>query len=377
MLPMMSNSPSSNVIRAEQDKLLQEIKKNDAHCKQVEGSLKSIVSAVVNARQSTSTANSKPLTSVEVINNTKEVDEDAGVNNMLKLISEGEVNISDEVMKHLQDLTARIDVINEVAHSLQDRWSALESVTKMLEKQLNDTNQYLKYDNLALHKFPLPSRHLSSLEFSHYIADLINKIVPNLPLTVSWQHISDAHPLRTKSKKSNVIIVRFCNRNVRHAIYDQRDNLPKGMGITEHLTENNLNILKEAKKLFGHRNAWTEKGTTVINFNDETRKAYSTDDVNRLHELQKVHLKNTTNPNSPKGHSHTNFNNSYHSNTQNRSYNSNNYMNYTNNFAPYNNYHQPYYYRQPYYQPYFHHDHLHRTKQRYGGMNFRNAVVSH
>ena len=141
MLPMMSNSPSSNVIRAEQDKLLQEIKKNDAHCKQVEGSLKSIVSAVVNARQSTSTANSKPLTSVEVINNTKEVDEDAGVNNMLKLISEGEVNISDEVMKHLQDLTARIDVINEVARSLQDRWSALESVTKMLEKQLNDTNQ--------------------------------------------------------------------------------------------------------------------------------------------------------------------------------------------------------------------------------------------
>ena len=54
------------------------------------------------------------------------------------------------------------------------------------------------------------------------VANQINNLIPNLPIRVSVHHISTAHPLPTKSKKSNVVVVRFANRYIKDMIYKYR-----------------------------------------------------------------------------------------------------------------------------------------------------------
>ena len=165
----------------------------------------------------------------------------------------------------------------------------LDSTVKKQGKRLDSIEQYFKFDNLLLHKFHLPSNYLPSLQFSHYIANQINYFLPQLLVPVTWEHISDAHPLKTKNSKSNVIIVRFCNRNIRHEIYSKRHLLRRGMYITEHLTENNLKVLNRAKELFGFNSVSTEKCNIIITVGRKTHRVQSIEDVNELFEEVTIH----------------------------------------------------------------------------------------
>lgn len=224
-------------------------------------------------------------------------DQIPGLNNLLSLLSKGKVVLSEEVIQQLNGINIQLKALSEASSTLQDRWSALESAITTLKKETNEIKQYIKFDNLLLHKFPRPNTELSSLEFSHFIAQQLNYFIPQLSVPVLWHHISDAHPLQTKSKKSNVIIVRFCNRNVRHEVYSKR-NFLRGMSITEHLTEDNLKILYRAKELFGFNNVETVKCKVVVNCNGKFSKVNSVQDVNELFEANtNVHDSNSEHPN--------------------------------------------------------------------------------
>ena len=154
---------------------------------------------------------------------------------------------------------------------------------KRLKEDLEETKQYIKMNNLLFFNFKLPTGNLTSLQYSEYMADQINKLLPNLAQPVSWQHIDDAHRLRTRNINSNVIIVRFCNRNIRHEIYSQRASLPEGMYITEHLTQENRKVLNRAHKLFGYDNVYTQKCNIYIRiYNQSDAYVKTVRDVNNL-----------------------------------------------------------------------------------------------
>ena len=142
-----------------------------------------------------------------------------GMKKLMGLISQGEVVISSEILNEMKELNIKMNAISKVSGELQERWAALDSKLVEHERELNDIKQYIKSDNLLLHKFFIPSGNLSSLQFCYQIAQQINYFLPQLSYPISWEHISDAHILRTKLKKSNVIIVRFCNRNMQHKIF--------------------------------------------------------------------------------------------------------------------------------------------------------------
>ena len=205
---------------------------------------------------SSTTCTPKTIKSVESIHHIELSSDDE----IASMIGVGKVSFSDQLLQELYVANTRIDANIKVGAELQKRWSELESTVTFIKgelakliKEILSIKQYQKIDNLLLHNFSLPpnSNSMSSLEFSKYVAKQLNILLPNLPIPVAWHHISTAHYLPTKSKKSVVVVVRFCNRNVKDMIYANRNFISNGLLITEHLIDENKDICNEARELFG------------------------------------------------------------------------------------------------------------------------------
>ena len=321
------SAPPAFIAHAEKAKLIEELKQHQDSCLSVKGAIQSIVTATLASsyNKDTSSDSESVVTIIKAGNNSSgdqrslesihqiisddeisstdsenvsqnednsdedinadNIDEDIpGLKKLLELISEGKIKICQKVLNDLIEHNIKINALSQASSEMQDRWQQIINTQEEQEKKIDGVNQYLKLNNLLLHKFHLPKNRLSSLEFSIFIAEQLNYFLPQLPVPVHWSHISDAHPLKTKSKKSNVIIVRFCNRNIRHMIYENRDSLPGRLMITEHLTEANLGVLKRAKDLFGFHNAWTDKCNIIVYNNGNTTKVNTIQDVNELFE---------------------------------------------------------------------------------------------
>ena len=291
----MNPSNINEQFYTEQNILKADVAKNTSICTETQNALVSIVKAAIasaeenNIDASTATdenVSNLSLESIQHIDTSYEdddvsddestlVEEVPGLKRLLKLINQGKVKIHSDGLNELNKLNLKLEAASKVSNDLQDRLCALENSKKEHERKMNDQEQYLKLEDLLFHKFPFPyNKNLSSLQFCHYMAEQINYFLPNLPVPVTWQHISDAHPLKTKARKSKVIIVRFCNRNIRHLIYSQRALLHKttGISITEHLTEMNLGLLRKAKELFGFKYVTTEKCRIIVTTPDGKEK---------------------------------------------------------------------------------------------------------
>ena len=236
-----------------------------------------------------STSTIKTIKSVESIHVIADDSDDEETNKVdiphldefLSMVDEGQIDISDELMKEMFNVNTRVDALNEVSSDLQKRWCELDTSVKEITTTINNINQYFKIDNLLLHKFPIPPKRMSSLQFSQYVADYLNYILPYLPVPVSWQHISTAHYLPTKAKKSNVVVVRFCNRNIKDMIFNSKQYVRANIAITEHLTEFNLIVLKKARELFGFKNARTEDCKIFIDLEDKSVRVKNVEEVQK------------------------------------------------------------------------------------------------
>ena len=357
-------SLSNDIFNAEQKKLREDIENIEKECQVTQNAVKSIISAAIHSNDSSVRSDNEDESNITVIDISKDdedddrmslesiqaivtddedcqseeykkVDDFPGLKELLNLMSQGKLQLSDEVLKKLNELAIKSDVLSKTLGEMQDRWQQLSSSVKEQGKRIESIDQYLKFDNLLLHKFPVPPTKLNSLQFCQYVAELINFFLPHLPVPVHWSHISDAHPLKTKSKKSNVIIVRFSNRNIRHMIYDNRCYLTRrGLAITEHLTESNLDILKKAKELFGFHNAHTDRCNIMVDVNGKSNKVNTIIDVYELFETITINdsldSSNTTSPsNQAIGHTLNNRNIT--------AYKSSTYASATRNFSNNNN----------------------------------------
>ena len=133
--------------------------------------------------------------------------------------------LDEKAVKELHVIQTELDKLRKSNTLITRKLEELDSYVTFIQVQINNILQYFKRDNILLHNFELPPKHYNTLQYSKYCADLLNKHLPNLPVEVKWEHISTAHWLPTKARKSDVILVRFCNRNVRDAIF--KDNLRK------------------------------------------------------------------------------------------------------------------------------------------------------
>ena len=326
------------VLEAEQIKLKKVAAKNVQTYHSIQGSLKSIIYAEAKANQqvpnedavdtiddiadidddssSTSSevtviANEDVLDKEELVDyedeKSEEIDEKI-MQTFLSLVSQGKVH--KDILKTIHDLNDKLEEAKKVSDDVQQKLIALDTALKDIKREIANIKQYLKIDNLLLHNFQLPDGyiHMSSLQFSLFIAQQINFLLPELAVPLSWVHISTAHPLKTKRKGANVIVVRFSNRNMRDEIFAKKNFITKwGCAITEHLTEDNLDILKKARSLFGFNNVCTENCNIFVNVNGVPKYVKSLEHVNEL--FESIHAVDPRDVNNNTHRQHRAYNN--------------------------------------------------------------------
>ena len=245
-----------------------------------------------NSSSNVTVKTTKSVESVQaILDDSINVDEKIpSIEDFIAMTTEGKINITDEFLKELYDANSRIDAVTEEGLKLQQRWSELDTLIKDIKKDIiniksdiNAIKQYFKIDNLLLHNFRIPYNKLSSLEFCIYVAHQINNLLPHLPIPVSVHDISTAHPLPTKARKSNVVVVRFSNRHIKDLIYESRHLVGYGVSITEHLTDHTINVVKKAEELFGRYNVHTESCKVFVKCNDKINLIKSIEDVHKLY----------------------------------------------------------------------------------------------
>ena len=298
-------------VAAKQSSLCAEVQNTRNECQKLQNNVKNIIAAVIASKSKvegsvchgdgttesscsskTSVNTVKSLNSVhEIINSDEAIIRDGEssasdgipeLNNFIEMVNTGKIDCTDELLGELYNVNVRVDTVTEVANNLQHKWCEIDTAINTIKTEINDIKQYIKIENLLLHNFPPPPKEFTSLQYSQYVANLLNKYLPQLPVKVKWEHISTAHTLPTKTRKSNVIVVRFANRNVKEAIFNAKSLLPKHLAITEHLTENNLSVLKKAQDLFGYRYARTDNCKVFINLYGKSYKVSTIVEVHKL-----------------------------------------------------------------------------------------------
>ena len=167
--------------------------------------------------------------------------------------------------------------------SLQQEWSKLDTVVKGNTDQIDSLAQYMKINTLLIHGLNnVPDCH--GYDFAIYIINKINELLSAyLTFKIDLSHLEFAHFLPTKSKKKNVIIVKFASRFARNDVYKNRSKLKgSGVSITEHLTNKNLGLLKEARAIAGFVNVWTSQTKIYANLEGEVMHIKASKDLENL-----------------------------------------------------------------------------------------------
>ena len=280
-----TSATDTAVLEAEQVKIKEALAKNDLSYLSIQGSLNSILQAHAEATQQSSNIEVAELllkhdesssTSTVIAAQQVEMHEETSVDSVdpvlmqrfLSSVSKGEIH--DDTIKEVYKLNEQLEEVKKESDDLKTKLVILDNALNEIKKDIANIKQYLKRDNLLFHKCKLPNgyKNMSSLQFCVYMVKQINFLLPHLDYPLRLEHISTAHPLKTKRKGGNVIVVRFCNRFMRDQIFAQKDFISnKTCAITEHLTEENLNLYKKVKSLFGFDNTYTEKCSVFVNVN--------------------------------------------------------------------------------------------------------------
>ena len=200
----------------------------------------------------------------------------------LDMSSKGELDLSDEFKKECYCVKTRIDALDEISAGLQERWFEIETTISKIKNDIVSIKQYQRIDNLLLHNFRLPASKMTSLQFCMYVAKQLNLLLPQLPLPIHWQHISTAHVLPTIAKKSTVVVVRFCNRNIKDMIYAHKDLIGNGILVTEHLLDYNKSVYDKARALFSFATVRTESCKVFVDIDGKSIQVTSVDEVEKL-----------------------------------------------------------------------------------------------
>ena len=167
--------------------------------------------------------------------------------------------------------------------ALQQEWSSLDTAVKGNTDRIDVFAQYSRINSLLIHGL-MNIPDVDSYEFGIYIVNKINELLlPHLVFKIELGHLEFAHILSTKSKKKNVVIVKFKSRFAKNDVYDNRSKLKgTGVSITEHLTKKNLQLLKATRDIVGFINVWTSQTKILANLEGEVFHIKTSKDLEDL-----------------------------------------------------------------------------------------------
>ena len=102
---------------------------------------------------------------------------------------------------------------------------------------------------------------LKGYKFSMWVANQLNRLIPNLDFPILPHFISVSHPLHQDESGSPVVIIRFAIRDVRNEVFFKRKFIRnRNVTITEHLIDSNKKLLRCASDVVGQKNQNRTKG---------------------------------------------------------------------------------------------------------------------
>ena len=196
---------------------------------------------------------------------------------------------------------AEINRLNDKLHQLIRQFEESNNNIKnlyddiwYLKREVNDQRQYLQRNNVIAHGFedvPIaPRKHSQEFaeEFTEYVVGKLNTLFPEIEGGISKKDIDDTHIYRTRTSVRNspkqLVIIRFCSRLMRNNIFSRKSSLKStGISLTEHLTQFNLKLLKEAQKRLKDKNrAWTHYGKVLISIDGGIKSVRDFDELDHL-----------------------------------------------------------------------------------------------
>ena len=175
--------------------------------------------------------------------------------------SDDELNNNSADVSVLSELKKEAVSSLESLTSLQERWSYFDHTMQDCLYRLNRSDQYSRINSLIVKGFPPIPPKTYGRELKKKIVQGINDLLPNLNGgPVQLNEVEYGHTLKTrKSTSKHIVIVKFSCRFTRNEVFYSKRDLPKGVSISEHLTQFNLKLLNKAKDIVGVKNVWTSQ----------------------------------------------------------------------------------------------------------------------
>lgn len=167
--------------------------------------------------------------------------------------------------------------------SLKNDWETLETAVEGNSIEIGNLAQYLRVNSLLIHGLrDVPS--CNGYDFAIYIVEKINQLLGRfLRFSVNIWNLEYAHILPTRNKIKTVVVVKFKSRFMKYDIFENRFNLKgTGVSITEHLTPNNSNLLRQARQVIGFVNVWTSHNKILANLEGSVYTIASSKDITAL-----------------------------------------------------------------------------------------------
>ena len=169
--------------------------------------------------------------------------------------------------------------LNRENASLKSELAAYRSSSS---KRHNRGEQYSRRNSLIAERLRNVPKGVHGTQFSMYVAEALNNLIPDLSLT--HHDIDTSHVLYYEWEGTNcypAVVIKFVSRDLRNDIlkYYRNGHLNDSVvRLSEHLTKSNRMLFESAQEIY-HDDAWTEQCKIFVNDHGRKREIVNESDL--------------------------------------------------------------------------------------------------
>lgn len=165
------------------------------------------------------------------------------------------------------------DNIKELLAPLREEVAQSKNKISQLKQINDDLEQYTRQNSLRIYGVPEQQGENTDLT-------VIQICREKLKINLTLDMIDVSHRLPGKEGVHKPIIVKFVSRNTKKSIYNKKRMLKNSkIVIAEDLTKRRNQLLKEAKRRLGHKNAWSSDCKIFVKYNNDIKRISSMNDL--------------------------------------------------------------------------------------------------
>ncbi|CAG9820752.1 unnamed protein product [Phaedon cochleariae] len=178
--------------------------------------------------------------------------------------------VAEEYNKQIENLTARIDV-------METKISDIQGEKEEFSRRVEDLEQKMRLDQLRF--YGLPESHDENLKST--LEKIFSSKLKINPTIIQCYRIGERNP----GSKQRPVIIKFASTQQRNAVYSAKKNFKgSNMIVAEDLIKSRHDLLIYAKDKLGRDKVWTTDGNLYTMFNGKRFALKSEESITKLFE---------------------------------------------------------------------------------------------